>query len=518
MSSLAFAVGLAALPAQQPALRGAVPEDAVIVVEMAEPATAVPELLRAIGGVPAGLKEQLGADAWAALAAAWVAVDGNPAVFAQQVAGGGAVLATVPMGGGAQTVLLLRPGQPEVLAEWLARFAAQVPHEVVDGTFVLGNNRSLVQRTAARVHDGGGRWAKVELGPMAALRGAIDLAAIRRAAAAKLPAWSALDGGARFLLLPLAHALLEGNLVTFALAGGERLVFTASTATTVRGTAVGGLLTAATPHPHVPLPADGLATFRLERSLRALLQTPERFLRPAEVLGVQGFLSIADAIDGARTSFVDDLLGGLGEPFTLHVLPITPPVDGPAPRLQLPGLAVVAPITNPKAEAILLRVAEAFFLIVNAERAQRGQVLFPARAQRSEHGRGFVGEPLPWRGPGAPPIEQGLSPTVWIENGHAVLASTQAAAMAIVAAAKTPVAVEPADTLVLRAAEWVPVLTASRSVFELGRVLDEGEDRADAARFFDVLATVAAAVHEVSLAVRCDATTTTVELALARTR
>ncbi|MBL8753712.1 MAG: hypothetical protein JNK15_10455 [Planctomycetes bacterium] len=500
---------------QQPSLRAAVPDEAVLVVEMADPAAATQELLHAIGAVPTGLKEQVGAPAWAFLAAAWVAVDGDAVAFARDVAGDGAVLAVVPMAAGAQSVALLRPRSAEVLTKWLARFAARVPHEVVDGTFVVGNDRNVVQRTAARVRSGGSRWQQIDFGPAAALRGAVDLAAIRRAAGA-MP--STLDAGARFLLLPLVHAAFEAEVATFALAGGERLVATVRAATSVRGTKAGGLLTAGEPHPAVPLPADGLATLRLERSVRALLQAPERYLRPAEVLAVQGFLSIADAIDGARSSFVDDLLGGLGEPFTLHVLPITPPVDGPPPRLQLPGFAVVAPITDPKAEAVLFRVAEAFFFIANAERAQRGQVLFPARARRSERGRGLVGEPLPWRGPGAPPIEQALSPTVWCENGHAVLASTHAAAMAVVAAAQAPGLVEPADTLVLRAADWGPVLAASRSVFELGRMLDEGEDRADTARFFDILATVVGAVREISLSVRCDARTTTLEVAIARSR
>lgn len=167
---------------------------------------------------------------------------------------------------------------------------------------------------------------------------------------------------------------------------------------------------------------------------------------------------------------------------------------------------------------MLFRAAEALFLISNAERAQRGQVLFPARSRRTEAGRGLVGEPTPWRGPGAPPVEQALSPTVWCENGYVVLASTQAAAMAVIAAAKSPVSVTPSDTLLLRVAEWAPVLAASRSVLELGRVLDEGEGPIAAAHFFDVLTTVAAAVRELSLSVHCDASTTAFELTLARVR
>lgn len=516
--SLTLTVGLAALPAQGPGLLDAVPDDAVLVVEVAQPAAAARDLLRAVGDIPPGWKEQFGAAAWAVLATAWVAVDGDPVAFAQRVAGGGAVLAVVPVGTAAGAVALVRPQDPAALTTWLARFAPHVARDEVDGTFVLGSDRGLVQRAAQRVRTGGSRWGQVELGPPAAVRGAVDLAAIRRAPGARVPTPDSLDAAARFLLLPLAHAAQQADAATFALVGGERLVFTLRAEASVRGTDAGGLLTGPAPHPAVPLPANGLATFRLERSVRALLQSPERFLRPAEVLAVQGFLSIADAIDGPRSSFVDDLVGGLGEPFTLHVLPIAPPVDGAPPRLQLPGFAVVAPITDPKAEPVLLRVAELLFLIANSERAQRGQVLFPARMQRTATGRGVVGEPMPWRGPGGPPIEQALSPTVWIENGHVVLASTHAAAIAVIEAAKSPAPVAATDALVLRLAEWVPVLAASRSVLELGRVLDEGEAPAAARRFFDGLMAFAEAVQELSVSVRCDATTTTLELQVVRAR
>ncbi|MFY9345799.1 MAG: hypothetical protein WAT39_25130, partial [Planctomycetota bacterium] len=330
-----------------------------------------------------------------------------------------------------------------------------------------------------------------------------------------------LDAGARFLLLPLAFAATNADLAQWSLGGGERLVLRAGARCSVRGDAHGGLLA---PPPaadagDVP-PADSdLGWLRLDRNLRALLAHPERFLRVDEALAVQGFLSIADAIDGARSSFVDDLLGGLAEPFTLHVLPVTAPEDGPPPRLQLPGFALLAKVAEPKAEAVMARVAQALALIANAERGQRGQGPFPLRAQSTATGHGFVAEPLAWRGPGAPPIEQGLSPTLWFENGHAVLASTFAAAQAVAARTYGPRARSSGgDRLVLRGPAWTEALALSRSVLELGRVLDEGEDQKAAARFFDILLLVLRAVREVGIAVDCTAERTSVEVTLERVR
>ncbi len=506
---------------QEPGLRAAVPEEAIVVVEMADPVAATRSLLQAVGGIPPGLKERMGVAAWTGLAAMWIAVDGDPEAFATQVAGGGAVLALVPDGRKPQAVLLLRPHDVPATERWCTKFAGKLPRQVVDGVLVLSADQQLVAATAARVARAKGRWADIDFGPAAAMRGAIDVAAIRRGLGNKAPTFASLEAGAKFLLLPFAPVVTDAAMVTFAVRGGDRLVVTATTANSVRTTPLSAMLPAAGQATEVPLPADGLASLRLDRSLRTLLQQPERLLKPAEVLSVQGFLSIADAIDGPHSSFVDDLVGGLGEPFTLLLLPITPPVDGPPSRLQLPGLALVARIHDPKAEKVLFRVAEAFGLIANTERSQRGQSPFPLRLRRSEAGRGLVGEPLPWRGPGAPPIEQGLSPTLWCENGHAVLASTYDAAMAALAAVRqagtTPT--EPmGDRLVLRGPAIGAAIAASRPVFELGRVLDEGEEPATATQFFDVLDIVANALHEVTFAVQCAATTTTVELSVERAR
>lgn len=517
--------GLPALPAQAPpALAGMVPDDAIAVIEMRDPAVAVRDLIGAAGELPPGLREHLGVLGLVGLAGAWIAVDGDPVAFAAAMAGGGAVLAVVPHQGGLLPVLLLRPHDQPMALRWWQRFAAKVPCEAVDDVVVVAPERAVVARIAAAARGPARRWGSVDLGPAAAVRGALDLAAVRQLSGARFPTWDRIDAGARFLFLPWAHALFapNANWVRVAVAGGERVKVEACVDASVRQSPLAALLAPPAAGSEVPLAGNGLATLRLERSLRTLLTTPERFLKPADVLAVQGFLSIADAIDGARTSFVDDLLGGLGEPFVLHVLPVTPPEDGAAPRLQLPGFALVARLVEPAAVTVLLRAAQALALIVNAERAQRDRPTFPLRARSTDRGRGLVAEPTPWRGPGAPPIEQALSPTLWCENGHVVLASTHAAAMAVVAATYEPrIATDPAphgDRLVLRGPAWATAIATSRSVLELGRMLDEGEDAKAARAFFDVLLVLANAVGEIAIEVDAEQSRTTATLIMERAR
>jgi hypothetical protein len=70
----------------------------------------------------------------------------------------------------------------------------------------------------------------------------------------------------------------------------------------------------------------------------------------------------------------------------------------------------------------------------------------------------------------------------------------------------------------LRGEAMAAALAASRSVLVLGRVLDEGETPAAAARFLDVLALLVGAVRELTLHVDCDGAGTTLELTLERAR
>lgn len=509
---------VAGLPAQMQAapLRGRLPDAAVIVVEAATPAQAVAELRQVIGDLPAVLPANLRAPLFVGSLALWVSLQGNPEAWADRMAGGGACIGWVPAGGSLQPIAVLRPNDLAAATAWLQRFRG-LRSLLVDDVLVVASDAELCRQVAPAAA-APGRWAAVDFGAPATVRAAVDLAAVRRRSGKRAAQVAALDGGGRFLLAPIVHALEHGSWLRIALSGGDRLRLVAEADASLRQVPFGQLLPAA-PGQAWPLADDALGCLRVDRSLVALLQRPEAFLAAEDVQAVRGFLSIADAIDGVRTSFVDDLLGGLAEPFELQLLPVAPVDDEPASRLQLPGLAVVTRLHRVEAEAVLFRAAQLFALIANAERAQRGKVPFVVRLEHGEHGRGLVATPAPWRGPGAPPIEHGLSPTLWIERGVVVLASTRAAAMATVRVASAAgQATAVGDHVVLRGPAIVAALQRSRSGLELARMLDEGETAAAAAQFFDAFFAVLGAVREVSLRVRCDDAVTHFELGMERGR
>jgi hypothetical protein len=509
-------------------LRRFVPDDAVAVLEAAAPGAAIAALRTAIGGVPDELPLQARLPLAAGLVAVWAAVGGDPERWADRLAGGGALAAWVPAGGGVRPFAVLRPNAPAAARDWLRERAPRLAVVPVGDLLVVAGDAALAARITARGDGEGdaGRWRTVDLGPAAAVRGAVDLTALRRAVGAR--PWERLDGGQRFVLAPILHALAHAPWLQLAVDGGERLTVRAVGLESLRGAPGEAWLARPDRACPVPLAPDGVARLRLDRSLQRLLEAPEALLPEDGVQAVRGFLAIADALDGAHTSFVDDVLGGLGEPFELHVLPVDRGGDAEAdertaPGVRLPGLALVAPLRDPRAEPILFRAAQAIVLIANAERAQRGQLPFTARFERSEHGGGLVATPAPWRGAGAPPLDHALSPTLWSEAGVVVLASTRAAAHAVVAQARTAAAggvgaAARGDLLVLRGAALAGALAANRRVAALARVLDEGEDVAAAERFVATVEGVLRAVREVTVRVDCETSTTRVELTLERAR
>jgi hypothetical protein len=509
-------LGCVTAQADADVLHGMLPDDAVAVLDVADPKQALAELRRAIGAVPDELPLAVRLYLSAGLVALWAGAQGNPEAWAERVARGGAAVAWVPTASGVRAVAVLRPGDRESAQAWLHRHAERAAVVAVGDVLVVAADEALAERAATQSF--ASRWAKVDFGAPAAVRAVVDLAAVRVLAGAGAARFDALDGVGRFVLGPVVHALEHGAWLRLAATGGDRLTVTASVDASVRGTPFGALLADAAAGPAVSLGDDGLASLRLDRSVLTLLRDPERFLAPESVQAARGFLSIADALDGARTSFLDDLLGGLGEPFELYVLPVAATDDGPAPPLQLPGFAVAAPLRKPATEPILLRAAQAILLIANGERAQQYKLPFTARMQHSEHGRGFVAEAPAWRGPGAPPIEQGLSPTLWCENGMVVLASTRAAADATIARVRADAPARAGDQLVLRGPAIAQWLAANRRPFELARMLDEGEDRAAASLFVDTAVAITAAVRELALRARCDEKATRVELTMERAR
>ena len=500
-------LGAMPAPAQQDLgpLLAQVPDTAIAVAAAAEPGA----LLRHLGAfaepVPVGLPPDVTAAIGAAVALVRTFCDGAPDAWLERLAGGGAVAAWSPPDGGAagHWLLVLRPDDLAAAEAWCAERARGALRSTRDGLLLLGAGAAAVP----------GSWAQTDLAVRAAAHDGvvaeIDLARLRRRAGADAIAALRADGVARWAFAPVVQALESGERL--------RLELAASAARIRLLAAFGGTpIPTAEPDPGAT-PLVVVAALRLERSLRELLAAPERVLDAGGVQAVRGFLSIADALDGPQSSFVDDLLGGLHEPLVLHVLPVPPAPDVERAPLCLPQFVVSAAVADAAAVDAALRTARNLATIANAERMQRGAAPFVLRTRSAEDGHGLVAEPPPWRGPGAPPVDRQLSPAVWHGNGRLAIATTLSAARAVCAAPALP-AVGPGDRLLLRGPALAAAIAQSRGVLELARMLDEGEPPGDARRFFDVVIAVTDALASLDLAVTRDAPATTLRLDLERRR
>jgi hypothetical protein len=520
LGSVAAQLWLAAAAAAQQDLRALLPDDSLAVVSAGDPRGAVRALHAAVGDVPKGLPPEVAALVGTGLLFLRTVLGGDPDAFVERLAAGGAAFAVVADGEQARSLLVLRPGDLQAARAWFAARGEGVHAETVGDLLLVANDREGCARLRAGVEKPGSRWVSAATGT-AVLSGTVDLAAVRARLGERAVRVAALDGGGRFLLVPIAYALEAGTALRFSVHGGAALTLQADVDAAVVGSKWEGLLAAkGEPRAMLPLLPEGVALLSLDRSLRSLLAHAERFLGESDQVGVQSFLSIAEALDGASTSFLDDLLGGLREPFTVHVLPVPAAADGEVQSpLQLPGLVLTAPIGEPAVEPILSRMAQVLATIANGERAQRGQRPFVLRALRSELGKGFVAEAPEWRGPGLPPIETALSPTLLCGHGHMVLATTTAAAEQVLGAAAAGKTQQvTADLAIVRGPQLAALLTRSRAALELGRMLDEGEGPADARRFFSTLIALAEALREATLRATVQGGTTHLELRLERRR
>ncbi|MBL9079899.1 MAG: hypothetical protein JNL08_20565 [Planctomycetes bacterium] len=496
-------VGTAAAQADPSPLLALVPDDAVAVVVVAAPVPLQRALAALVEPLPAELPDELRAQVGLGLVALRRALGGPVGAWLEGVAGGGAVLAWRPAATGPRWWGALRPTDAAAAAAFCDARLPGVRRTLRDGLLVLGDD------TAATT----GRWPRTDLAARAAVTvgavAAVDLAALRdRFGGAAL----ARQDARTFALAPIVHALQHADWLQLQwTAAGDRTELVATAA-------------AAWPQATVVPVAAGapsfevLAALQLDRDVAALLREPERWLDADGVQAVRSFLSIADGLDGPRSSFVDDLVAQLPAPWSLHVLAASPgDADDDAPPIELPEFVLSAAVADERAVAVALRAAGLLATIANAERAQRGQAPFLVRTCRDEQGHGLCAEPPPWRGPGAPPTEQGLSPTLWYGGGRLALASTQRAARLVCSAAALP-GNGPGDRLVLCGPLLARAITANRDVLALARMLDEGEDAAVAQRFVATFAAVADAIAGVEVAVTQDGAATRIALTAERRR
>ncbi|HZN41258.1 MAG TPA: hypothetical protein VFD82_20800 [Planctomycetota bacterium] len=518
--ALFAASGLLPLSAQQP-LRALLPEACLAVVEVPAPVALYDDLLAAFTPVPAGLPDEVRATLSVYLLALPWLLGEAPRRLVDTLARGGAAIGVAPGDGKPRVFLILRPGDAAAAARWFGGHARSVSWQA-HGEYVLVATREADSRSLAACVENAtaGRFAKwpSHFCEDAAVRVFVDLEGLRSAFGRGQHLGENLDGGGRFLFGALAAALARARHATLALCTQDGLRFCAEIDHSTADTPFGALAQHGTRVRTMPSPPPGtLLAMSVDRSLHALFTGLDRFLTPEQKLGAQAFLSIADQVDG-RSSFVDDLIGGLAEPIHGYVIEPPPAIPGDAqPRLLLPGFAFVAAIQGKDVETVLRRTAQVFTLIVNAERGQRNQRPFHIHSCAEGEWHGLSGELSEWRGPGAPPIEQALSPTLLFGQGHVCLASTREAALAVlgeVAAGRTQTLT--GDRIELYGPALARTLARSREVLELARMLDEGESRSESHRFWSVLQVLAAEIACLRLALVPGDDRTALELSLRR--
>jgi len=496
-------------------LAALLPAETVLVVECADVRATVAGLYAALAPLPPaaqalGVLWQVGL-----LAECGTDLDGVLGVLAP----GAALLGLVPVAsGGPRAVVLARIDD----AAAVRRLAARLPRlgiELHGGVCALFPRaadaavwRAFVASARPRlVHRADFRRDAPELGP-GLVRLWVDLAALRRAS--PRASFDRLDPGGRVLLGPLAAALDRAHRLDAVLRlqdGAIRLMARAD------GSAFGspaGLLLARPGAPRRPpkAPAGTIAAVYLDRSLRAYLQHAERLLPAATAARVRGEAANLDQLAGG-VSFVDDVLGGLEEPWSFLVVSPEPAVDdvdaNPRPRVVLPGFALVARLTDERAAA---RATRAFYRLSAVLSAQRLQRRLPPRLAQPRTANGLrlhVMRGWPYAGAGEPPTGEQIEATLLCTAGHIVVASTPACALAVARALGEPDRAVVGDAVRLDPAALADVLRRNRSGLVLARVLDEGESQAQAGTFVDGLCAALELLGAIELDVQPGAEATT---------
>lgn len=274
------------------------------------------------------------------------------------------------------------------------------------------------------------------------------------------------------------------------------------------------------PRPLPPLPGDAwgldpLAVVSLDRSIAAVLQQPDRFLNAAGEAKVDQVIGTLEIFLGGR-ELLGDVLPMLGEPWTLMAFTDAPgvatePDHGMELPFHLPHLALLVPLAEEAAATrVLNRGALGFLTVVNGQRKQQGKRGFRSRPI-TRNGLAGTTTWLPdWERPGAPPVEQGLTPTLVCGHGYAALCSTKRVAEAVMDALSRRIsqavpgpgplpASASGDFLQLHGDPLARIINTNRDSLELQRVLEEGATEAEARRYVDRLAAIAGCFESVRI-------------------
>ena len=496
----------------QPGLRGRGEEILAVLTLQDGPAT-LGALGRALGPVPVGLPLEIRTGmglAWLGLRARLGRTHDE---LVNLIVPGPAVLAVVVRDGRQVPLFTSRVLEPAAVSSLLEDFP-DIPGVLHGEVLAVGPEARALDFLLPALSDPGaepGLRIHVDLQSLRAL-GGIGAGSISRG----------LDGGSRFLFGPWVRiweraGALDGEVLATELGVELRVRLDA----TIAGDPWQELSARGDAPRLAPAPPVGTVAFvSLDRQLLGLFGNLSQMLSEEDVASAQSFLSGVEQIMGGA-SFVEDVLGSLAEPMHVYVLDSQehlPP--GEQPRIRLPSFALVAELRDASRTTlknILERAARFLLLVTNAQRAMDGQAPFRLRRETGDGFAGLVAEPMEWRGPGSPPTEHGLSPTLLFAHGHVVLASTRGGAMSILESLSRRRTVQlVGDHLEVRGPALARVLRRNQSVLQMGRVLDEGETLAESKRFWQTVNAVLDAFPSIRLEVRSDGSETHATLSVRR--
>lgn len=484
-SLLALAAGAgaqgptAALPASP--LLARLPDACIAVALVPDPVAAVARIGEALGEVPAELPEEQRALIGIGLLALPRILGGTPAELAERLGKGGMALGLVLDGAAPAVVAVAQPGDVDAAIEWV-RTKPQLRWKREGGTLLLASTVGALGRFDAAQPTGAwaGRFGGAAPATAVAL---VELDLVRVRELQGEAATAQPEGFGAALLFPgLVAAGKVANTLRLELHGGEELRIEAALGALEDAGAIAALANGFRARA-VPAVDDRFLLYAsLDRSLHALFGGAAGDGALAQDAAVSGFLATADLLDGPN-SFVDGLLGRLEEPIHLMVFE-TPPASAGEPMFVLPGLALAARMKDAKVAEVMEQVLGFVNIIGNAERGQRNQQPFLIERLADGEARGLTSVMTDWRGPGLPPLEAAIQPTVLVQDDLLAVATTQDAARRALAALRGPSQQVEGDLLVVRGAPLAASLERDLAPLVLARQLDEGETAEEARRFW----------------------------------
>lgn len=495
-SLVALAAGAAAQgapsPVAAPAVLARMPDACVAVAYVPDPVAAVDLVREALGEIPATLPEEQRALLGIGLLALPRILGGSPAELADRLGKGGIALGIVPVFEPLTMVAAALPGDMDAAIAWV-RTRPELRWRREGDLLLLANTPAGLDRfqPAQPV----GTWTARFPAPLpasAAILAEVDLARLRelQGTAASLP----VEGFGTALLLPgLTTAASASGSLRLELHGGEELRIEAAVAAPSGFRARDAIACDFLPRPVPVLDGSILLYASLDRSFHALFGGVHGDGAWSRDPAVAGFLAAADLLDGPN-SFVDGLLGRLEEPVHLMVFE-TPPASAGEPVFVLPGLALAARMKDVKVAGVLEQMLGFVNIIANAERGQRNQQPFLIERVAEGQVRGLTSVMTDWRGPGLPPLEFAIQPTVLAHGDLLAVATTQDAARKALAVLQGPNEPEAGDRVVVRGAALAASLDRNLAPLVLARQLDEGESADAAQRFWRTAVTLLRELH-----------------------